>query len=316
MIAKKQYQEAVVYFCNAVPLTVGTHYNNDYYKLVTHYQQAMILSSLGKYSEAAQCMNETGAMSAGDRQDHLFSDHQAHALSLRAKQMTAIEAGKPGFLITALPRSASAFLSYAIADILDVPVLRASMGSFPHHTVVKNWAYNIGQGGCVTHDHFCGMEINIRQLIEAGIKKVYVQVRDPRAAAWSYLHHTAPSYRQQKQEVIIDDIIHREYYPHAIRWIESWIKAQEKYSDDIAVEFLLYDEVVCYTEKILLRLLTPQHYPEISEYLKKTSAPDFKPIHFRKGQKGEWREFIPKELQDVMWNMTSERVRNLLKMER
>lgn len=316
LIAQQAYEEAVLHFNNTARLTVPSLCGQDYYALVAKYQLALALSFLGQYEQAAQYMNETGTMSAGDREDCFFSEHQYFALYLRQWQEAAISQGKPGIIITALPRSASAFLTYAIAEILDVPVLRASMGSFPHHVVVRNWAHNLSQGGCVTHEHFSGGSENIAQLAAAGVKKVYVQIRDPRATAWSYLHHTAPSYKQRNETVTIEDIVHTEYYPHAIRWIESWLDAQEKFKDTIDIEFLSYNEVVGDIEKILRRMLTARYYLEIRNYMRKTSSPDFKPIHFRTGQKEEWREHIRKELQDTMWDITPDRVKELLKMER
>ncbi len=316
LIGQQKYQEAVNHFNNAVPLVVSTHYDDGYYKLVAGYQLALAFSFLGRHAEAVQCMNETGTMSAGDREDSLFSEHQYFALYLREKQQTAMRAGKPAIVLTALPRSASGFLTYAIAEILDVPVLRASMGSFPNHTVVKNWAHNIAEGGCVTHEHFSGIEENIQQLIWAGVRNVYVQIRDPRAAAWSYLHHTAPSYRQRGETLTLEDIMHTEYYPYAIAWIESWLDAQNEFKDKINIEFLPYDEVVRDTRTILLRLLTSQYRPEIDQYMKKTATADFKPMHFRHGEKEEWRTHFSEALQGEAWNQTPLRVRELLKMKR
>ncbi|MDX2074218.1 MAG: hypothetical protein SFX19_07650 [Alphaproteobacteria bacterium] len=316
LMGKQHYQEAVSFFRNAVPLLVPPDCSKDYYQLVAKYQLALGLCALGEQAEAAHLMNETGTMSCGERENPFFSEHQYFALYLRSQQEAAMAAGKPSVILTALPRSASGFLSYAIAEILGVPVLRASMGSFPHHAVVRNWAQNIAQGGAVTHEHFDGSEQNINQLLQAGVKKIYVQIRDPRAAAWSYLHHTASSYRQRGETVTLEDIMHTEYYPHAIAWIESWLDAQKKFKDEIAIEFLPYDEVVGDTRSVLLRLLTGQYQPEIDQYMKKTVAADFKPMHFRKGQQEEWRSHFSETLQEEAWSQTPQEIRELLKMKR
>lgn len=93
--------------------------------------------------------------------------------------------GKPAVFIAAMPRSASSFVSSIVSTLTDMPIVRTTFGQFPKLVVIPRWVNTLRQYGGVTHDHLLPTPWTLECIVSAGIADIFVQYRDPRAAAWS-----------------------------------------------------------------------------------------------------------------------------------
>ena len=90
----------------------------------------------GDTESAAAHMDAVGICPGGDDEGNSLIEHVAWATIFAYHQASAIKRGVPTMMITALPKSASASISYLLAELLDCPVARCSFPGYMHATVV------------------------------------------------------------------------------------------------------------------------------------------------------------------------------------
>src|SRR5262249_42194215 len=86
------------------------------------------------------------------------------AARVRSQQLPAKGRGVPSILLAALPKSASEFLCYSLAEALEAAVVRVTIGDPILGAVHAPWVALAGEGGCVTHDHFAASKVNLDAL--------------------------------------------------------------------------------------------------------------------------------------------------------
>ena len=105
--------------------------------------------------------------------------------SLRQKPM---DAGYPSVLVNFLPRSGSTFVATQIRTLYGTPPLKLSTYSYPVSHVDPIRASFLPGGGLWCQEYLDATPGNVKALADAGIEKIYVQVRDPRAMVLSWHH--------------------------------------------------------------------------------------------------------------------------------
>src|SRR5690606_7208323 len=121
----------------------------------------------------------------GPYDDQIASNYLLTSALVEIQRKKAKSRGARGLLISSLPKSASEFLCYTIAEALDIPVVRVSLGN-PFFGVIRSeWVRDVFADGGITHDHFGATPENLAELRRANVKDIVVLVRDPRAVAWS-----------------------------------------------------------------------------------------------------------------------------------
>ena len=91
----------------------------------------------------------------GDHGGQQYDRYLLSAAAINRAQIRARANGVPGIVISSMPKSASEFLSSTLAETLQAPSMRVTVGDPVVGTVLGKWVREIVRGGAVTHDHFC-----------------------------------------------------------------------------------------------------------------------------------------------------------------
>jgi hypothetical protein len=103
----------------------------------------------------------------------------------------ARDRGLPITPIFAMANSASSFVTVALRDLLDVPV---GVASVQHRLGMRPWISFIGRFPMSLHDHMYPSSGNLALLETAGIRKIALQLRDPRQLVISNIYHNLKSH--------------------------------------------------------------------------------------------------------------------------
>lgn len=308
-----RFVETVALFTKAVPPIPTDALSNEQYEGAAYYHLALISHWAQRFDDARRFMELSGLPAGGDFGLLLYHDRLAIAERLAAHQDCAISAGKPAILFTALPKSASAFVSNSIAQILDVPVFRASVGGIVSGWVVRKWAAQINRGGATTHEHYPALTANIDALVQAGVRKVFVQVRDPRAAWWSYFHHI-----NRRPDIAKESPGPHQWYSEATMWLQGWIDASRAPGCPLKVVFVRYDDVRLKPMETIKLIVDESCYSlpmaEMARFFEKRRQSGRALDNFRVGEPDEWRRGLAPDLAAQFWRNTPEPVRDLLQM--
>ncbi len=218
----------------------------------------------------------------------------------RIRQELAIANRRPYALVVSLMRSASATLTETIAASFEIPVIKTCVGDELQSVVVTHWAAQLARGGAVTHEHFRALPVNLAALRDAGIRSVWVQVRDPRDAAFSLarVRHGQPSIsphytlRPNSDPFVAD-------CQQMAHWIGEWIAARAGSGPDI--QFTTFADVTGNLAGTVARMF-PGRTP-------RTLVTQNRNV--RRGSGGEWRtldaslrqrafDAIPADVKDLL----------------
>jgi tetratricopeptide (TPR) repeat protein len=269
----------------------------------------------------------------GPHDIQLFEDYLYSSAAAKQARLKALNRAIPSFLITSLPKSASEFLSYAIAQALDIPVIRVSIGRPYRMCVYGPWIKEARLGGCVTHDHFSATIENISELRAGGADKIVVLVRDPRAAAWSLLKMQntwrnrdtlddvawinspprIPASDMNKADKSFCDAVHEN-----CEWIMSWLKVTTSRDSGLSVQIVKFQDLtknVHRTVSSLADFVGASSFTDaiLSGFLKKQQAETIS--NYRSGDDNEWRRETSKELHTILWKIIPEQIKTVLDLE-
>lgn len=212
------------------------------------------------------------------------------------RQECAVARGAPCLLVSSLPRSASVFFSYRMAEALGVPV-----GSITHHEgrshILASILTGFARGGAINHDHFLPSPHNVALLRQAGVSRVLLRLRDPRDILVSLIHKAAaeeakPSHTHIRARDFVVRLamvygfikqwaafISATGRPDVkVMWFEDMISDPPGYADQLAS---FYE-------------VSPEEAGKIREiFLPSTRNPG--EFNFREGLAGQWRDFFTRE---------------------
>jgi len=251
----------------------------------------------------------------GDHDGQLYDRYLLTAARLHRERLRARSEGVPGIVITSLPKSASEFLSYTLAETLKVPVMRVAVGYPLLGAVHSKWVSSILQGGAVTHDHFAGTEVNLAALREGGLGEICVLIRDPRAASWSYermqteYDGVSTAARQDRERLL-----------HQVKqfgdWIATWVRAKEA---GFSVRFVFFRELTETPEPVMGRVLqtcgAARFIPALQEVLQLREEQGRVSSNFRKGDDDAWRAEVSEEFHPAIWDAIDPCVKQLLALK-
>jgi hypothetical protein len=269
---------------------------------------AHLLGYQGRRSEALDAMDASGVTWACAVSDLPLHVHDLAARACLDEQNDAMRRNVPSILIVSLPRSASAFLSDVLRRLLGMAELRTSFCDPPFTVVFLPWLKAFLRGGAITHEHYAATRENLESLMQAGVKRIFVQVRDPRAAAYS-LHTMVKAFDVNPRQPDLDFVT-------TVRtnadWIEGWLRCREK--TNVEIEFLDYSSVVGDTKAVVERILTAYGLAEranrIGPFLERT------PPNFARGDNDAWREQCSRDAIEQCWRAIPAAVADLLNLRR
>jgi hypothetical protein len=216
-------------------------------------------------------------------------------------------------MFSCMPRSASATITHVLARVLDVPVLRFSVGRFPDYYVVPSWLDMFLEGGAVNQDHLGPSEFNLGVLSGRDFRHLFVLARDPRAAARSQVHFNA---RVGGLPGPLEASIEEECVSRFIPWLQRWIDCSANGSLPFQVHWLSYREVCSDPAAVVRKIVGTLQwdYPALRPYVDLVKVPELK-LHFVTGDDDAWRAEVGDATKQRLWSACSSDVRNLLKLE-
>lgn len=217
----------------------------------------------------------------------------------------------PSLLIASMPRSASASLVSTLSETLGMPVLRVSAGRFPRWMIVKEWLNNLTAGGAVLHDHFGANEMNLRILGECGVREVFVQIRDPRAAAASFIKFRDAESMPVLMPGELKARISEAYFEAYVPWLKAWFEQARRLDGQTRVKWIDSARVRCDCRRLVAEML--EALPEHPSALKVAIA-NFteRRANFQQGDDNAWRAVFNEREQSRMWEALGEPLADFL----
>jgi hypothetical protein len=299
-----EYDRTLQSIFKSLPVRIAQHGQLEYYRPFAAYYLASILAAREDFKRAVPYVEMIDFDAPADGADLLPYDLRQSGRLARCRQDIAIEHGRPGALVVSLMRSASATLTNSIAATFDIPHLRMCIGEGLRSIVVKRWAVQVARGGTVTHEHFRATPENLAALRDAGIRALWVQVRDPRDAAFSlaqmredYSRMLPPEVDPLSDETFVEDC------QRLANWIGEWIDARDR--DDVNAHFITFAEVTSNLAGTIAKIFPG--YESSNVVLRQTN--------FRRGIGGEWRVHSPAS-QERAWSVIPTNVKAILKLEK
>jgi hypothetical protein len=235
-----------------------------------------------------------------------------------AAQLAALERGVPAFVFIAMQKSASEYIRSVLLSATGAPLLYPDLGSHPHNFLIPRAVERVARGGCVTRLHLDASSHNLGVLARAGLTRLAVHLRDPRAATLSFTHHLArideqefdrfrlyhdpplPSdYRSSSFEAQLAWCLEH-YFPAALRIAEGWHELARAGTSSLTLRLTTYEDftldprgffagLFCFLGWGLVELESALalHKPELER-------------NFRAGNTQGWRQIFTAEQQAQM----------------
>lgn len=309
-LASRSNRDANSFLIRAIGLRALPTRNEAYYDLALNYSLALTYAFLDEPDTASEHLERSGILPY-DGGDLIFSAAQHRGLEIAAKQEASLEAKVPAVFLASMPRSASAALSSTISEHFGCPLVRASLGRFPNYYLVPFWVRRLSRGGCVLHDHFGAEQFNRKVLADCGIRKVFLLIRDPRAAAASYVMLAQEHHEMAASEDRILNVFETMYLPWLINWQEYAA------SSNVRVVWLMSQDVTAGNDS--LRAVMEQIVMSLAPTAPDWRPPDFSTIslaeaNFVSGTSDGWRTLVSKSGQERMWSRIPVLFRDMLEL--
>lgn len=283
------------------------------------YYLACLFCRLEEYEKAATYAELIEFSASVDGTDLMPFDLVESSRKARENQIAAIINDRPGTVVVSLQKSASAFLSQAVSAVYQVPILRTSVGKGPYSIVVPSWADQVAEGGAVTHEHFRPHSENLSALYNSRIKTIWVQIRDPRDAAYSSLRmvedHEGTMYGQNrrltdKPQLFVDSC------RAMAMWIDEWLRAAENSDSELQVSIIQFEDVTRDLNGVFERVFSERFDAEakkkLAEFQINWRRGDVLQRNFRTGKSAsEWRREYGDEIVDKINAEIPDSVRSL-----
>jgi hypothetical protein len=210
-----------------------------------------------------------------------------------------------------MPKSATVYLQAKLARGLNLKLKHICSGAFPREIVNFAALRAMSGGGYIAVSHFDASEDNLR-LIASEKQPFVCEVRDPRAATLSMLHHLVRYYRDPQlrphmqigfswpdidfyakpEERQIDWMIEM-YLPRVVEWLRVWVAKLN--SDPMASAYgklMTFDQLKADEGAFLKSLIA--HFGIDEQKLDDVEVARDMSAHFRLGDDSEWKSvFTP-----------------------
>lgn len=206
------------------------------------------------------------------------------------------------FLFT-LPRSGTNFLigslSYGLSPNKEWLGKFLADPAFPEEVLEEEKVLELLEYGGVSWCHLYPKQQTVA-LLEKYNLPITVQIRDPRQATLSFFYHMGWIHGETTDKEI-DELLEK-VFPKFVRYIEEWYFYVKNHPEK--AQILLYEEMIEDPSLHFERILQFHGIPldafdrtlsEIQNFWRETRG-----LHFRKGEKEEWRSFFNAEQIEFM----------------
>jgi hypothetical protein len=199
--------------------------------------------------------------------------------------------------------------------------------------VHDRWVSQALQGGCITHEHFAATPENVNALRRGGAKRIVALVRDPRAAAWSWMRMHDAWHPQEVdwlrlREQFPDIRPRAEYslkerqFPYLVaqhaRWVQSWIELRAGSAAEPKISILRFKDLVESPEKTMAQIFglfgAERFLPKVEGVLERRKKSGRLSSNFRSGNDAEWQGFSPAGLRAESWDVIPDHVKEVLSL--
>ncbi len=223
-------------------------------------------------------------------------------------------------LTTGVPRSATTFVRQALSRTLSFPIIPICNSATIYQQLIPEKLFEfVASPGAISGQHMPATEFNLRFLEAAGIKRISVQVRDPRDAIISWWHHLEMASAQQQtwQRYVhyATGLVSRDYasftveqklrdiVQHAYPGFQAWMKDWARVIDSdrrFTVHVLRYEDFVADPRSAIRALLAFFGHTEDPILPSLDEGPTDGGIKlmtmFRKGEVGSYMQDAPADL--------------------
>lgn len=219
----------------------------------------------------------------------------------------AIRKQRPRIVLNTIPKSASETVWNRLAKGLGMAQCHISVGLFPNCMAVPWRVREFAKGGIVTKEHLAPTTFNVRSLVDAGIDRLVLHLRDPRQVllSWAYFvrddiaqtplgplwRQTCPpaAYLQGDFGALLDWCVDS-YLPHVVAFIEEWMRIADDPEIPLDVRFSTFERFLEAPRDHLADLLAFYDTPAdaIDEQAQEWAADG----HYRRGEREEWRDVL------------------------
>jgi hypothetical protein len=227
------------------------------------------------------------------------------------RRRIAMERGRPVVLINTIPKSASESIWNRFSDALGLVQCHVSIGFFPNCTAVPRRLHELALGGISSKEHLAPNAYNARTLVDSGVDKMVVHLRDPRQATLSWAHFVrdeisktpmGPLWRETcpPRDVLdgpLDGLLDwciDNYLPQVVAFMQGWQRIAEDSDIPLDILFCTFEAFRTRPESYFDRLCG---FYELSD-LDGASFVEGEDGHFRKGRVDEWRDAFSREQQE------------------
>jgi hypothetical protein len=168
----------------------------------------------------------------------------------------------PPIMLVTLPKAGSIFIHTALRRTLRVPMLKIACPGIHEQTIDHRRLARFARGNAVCREHFAARDFLLDGLRLAGIRKLTVHVRDPRAAVLSWTRNMERVLEDDGPAALVLDNEQRtpEAYfgwsfaqrlewqvdhqlPRYVSWIQDWMDTIERHAGSgIAFKVTTYEQ--------------------------------------------------------------------------
>lgn len=254
----------------------------------------------------------TNAMEAQGRRDEAL----AFLNSLKALETNGMAVKRPALLAT-MQKSGTGFYFAALRRIVSAGTAPVTQGVGSDALIVGPWLDAAIAGGFIPTGH-CSAALHNQTEILSRALPVFLSVRDPRDAAWSWfrymeeqlpLEKIALSYLPRNycdlpyEERLV--AMYRQYFPYLVQWLRDWKSFLENFPDH-PVLVSRYEDFTKDNAKTIRSLLSlcganvPEEQVNATVAQMREQGAGSGAFHFRKGRAGSWREALNDQIAGVI----------------
>lgn len=234
-----------------------------------------------------------------------------------AQRLTGAKArGLPGVLLNSLPKSASESIWNKLAEGLGMAQGHVSLGLFPDCCLFPHRVGLLAEGGLIAKEHIPATPHNLNALAACGLRKLVLNLRDPRQASLSWAHFVkndvsmrllAPIWRKivPPRQVLdgdfpglLDWAIER-YLPLSLTWIAGWTEEMTRgQAATVRVHAARFET---------FREDPATYFSELLDFLEIersvfSMAATAETVHLRRGATEEWRSVFSSAQAERAWS--------------
>jgi hypothetical protein len=266
-----------------------------------------------EFDEASLSLNQVGMQIGCDARSFTYTDMNllSNQMLIGMKKRYEQDSTLKSILVFSTGYCASSFISGFTSSYCKIPRVRVSMTVEPNVVAVPHWIATLDRFPGITHDHTDPKPVVIDSLRRYWKGPIFIQVRDPREAAWSYIGTLNKGIESSKW------VVEEAFFLNLVRtysdWVDAWLNVPEDIMEKI--HFLHFDDIKSTPVKIFEKLIREAtgkfDQNHFSEWLMEKMS-NKENYNFRKGDSLDWKNNLPSACVEKSVEYLSNDVRRFL----